>query len=207
MNPNTVQKYAHLLAVESGASPSQCWEAAARFTNACCWDERSGYMMIAKDGDGKCWNPKQGVVCDQITSRTTGQTFDMVANGGTPQQAAQFSLVEGRFIPDAQHVPPYDPASYMQPPVEATTPPPMPSAPPPYPPYPGDDAFDYCGRTLFEDYEEAKQAPNYEMSCWYGRVLYDWLTGICPTIEDSTWKHRNEWRGVLHLAPVQKPVG
>ena len=37
------------------------------------------------------------------------------------------------------------------------------------------------------------------MSCWYGRTIYDWLTGICPTLAASIAKHRGEWRSLLGL--------
>jgi hypothetical protein len=71
-----------------------------------------------------------------------------------------------------------------------------------YPPYPGDTAFDPLGEVLFADYEEADHPPNPQMSCWYGRTIYDWLTGIEPTLDKSIVKHRHEWRTELGLPPV-----
>ena len=58
------------------------------------------------------------------------------------------------------------------------------------------------GVVLFADFAEAKQEPNPQMSCWYGRTIYDWYTGIKPTLESSIVKHRNEWRAALKLPPV-----
>lgn len=76
--------------------------------------------------------------------------------------------------------------------------PPVPSKPV-YPPYPGDEPFDAIGVTLFADYARAGQAPNPQMGRWFGRVCYDWLTGVCPTLQASIDKHRAEWCAILGI--------
>ncbi len=77
-----------------------------------------------------------------------------------------------------------------------------PSEPPTYPPYPGDAVFDAVGVVLFADYAQAEQAPNPQMGRWFGRVTYDWLAKVEPTLEASIVKHRREWRAILGLQPL-----
>ena len=74
--------------------------------------------------------------------------------------------------------------------------------PPTYPPYPGDAVFDAVGEVLFADYAAAGQAPNPQMGRWFGRVTYDWLAEVVPTLDASIQKHRAEWRAILGLPPL-----
>jgi hypothetical protein len=79
---------------------------------------------------------------------------------------------------------------------------PIPPPTPSLPPYPGDPVFDEIGVALFADYALALQAPNPQMGRWFGRTVYDYLAGM--PMADSIHKHRNEWREVLGLPPLQE---
>lgn len=86
------------------------------------------------------------------------------------------------------------PGAWVQPkPVVAPQPPPAPVLPP----YPGDPVFDGVGVALFADYALAGQPPNPQMGRWFGRTVYDYLTGM--PMDQSIAKHRKEWRELLGL--------
>jgi hypothetical protein len=81
------------------------------------------------------------------------------------------------------------------------SPPPQPAPPSSVPAYPGDAVFDAVGVVLFADYASAGQAPNPQMGRWFGRTIYDFLSGGL-TLEASIAKHRAEWRSLLGLPPL-----
>lgn len=65
--------------------------------------------------------------------------------------------------------------------------------------YPGDAAFDLLGTILEADYSNVNRNLDAQSVRWCGRVIYDWLSGICPSLESSINKHRAEWRNALGL--------
>lgn len=67
------------------------------------------------------------------------------------------------------------------------------------PPYPGDPVFDAVGVALFADYARAGNAPDPQMGRWFGRVIYDWLSGNVASLEASVAKHRAEWKALLGI--------
>jgi hypothetical protein len=195
MQQATIDKYSHLLDPGPNATEDQYWAAAAKFTNACAFEENETYRLIAKDGPDACQHPEQPVNCDKVVNRHSGDVYDMVINGGTSEQAPSFNR-SGGHVDENQYVNPYNPGP-TDPPV--TT--------PGFPPYPGDQHFDPIGQALFDDYAEAKTAPNPGMSRWFGRCDYDYLTGICATNVDAVNKHRPDWRKELGLPPKASSVG
>jgi len=84
--------------------------------------------------------------------------------------------------------------------ISLTLPPPAP-APTPAPPerkaYPGDAAFDLIGQVLANDYSNVGRELDGQVGRWYGRVIYDWLSGECDTLDASVRKHRAEWLAAL----------
>jgi len=82
-----------------------------------------------------------------------------------------------------------------------------PAPTPQFPPYPfPEDAVDGAGVFLFNDFDDAKEAPNAKMFRFAFRVCYSWLTKEVPTLADSVIKHRTSpidgWRKLLGLAPT-----
>lgn len=77
---------------------------------------------------------------------------------------------------------------------------------PPKPTYPtyeelgGDAGAMKITRVLEADYKEAGR-PGLDGDCgaWIRRTDYDFLVGICASVEESIAKHRNEWRDALGL--------
>ena len=64
--------------------------------------------------------------------------------------------------------------------------------------YPGDEVFDQIGVMLFADYALARQSPNPQMGRWFGRTVFDYVSGAM-TLEESIVKHRAEWKNALGL--------
>jgi hypothetical protein len=80
---------------------------------------------------------------------------------------------------------------------------------PPTPTYPsyealgGDEGGKKITRQLEADYKRAGHAGlDGDCGAWQQRVSYDFLTGICKTVEESIAKHRKEWCDALGI-PVQ----
>jgi hypothetical protein len=197
MQQETIDKYSHLLDPGPDAEEADYWNACVIFINACAFEEKGTYKLVAKDGPDTCSHPSgQGVNCDKVCNLHSGDVYDMVINGGTAMQSPAFNRTGGN-VDKNQMVDPVDPGLATAPPV--TT--------PGFPPYPGDHHFDPIGQALFDDYAEAKTAPNPGMSRWFGRCDYDYLTGICETNVDAVNKHRPDWRKELGLPPKASSVG
>ena len=64
--------------------------------------------------------------------------------------------------------------------------------------YPGDEVFDRIGVMLFADYALARQSPNPQMGRWFGRTVFDYVSGAM-TLDESIAKHRKEWQNALGL--------
>jgi hypothetical protein len=83
---------------------------------------------------------------------------------------------------------------------------PQPTPPPSVPTYPsyeslgGDEGGKAITRQLDADFKRAGR-PGLDADCgaWQQRVSYDFLTGICKTVEESIAKHRKEWCDVLGI--------
>lgn len=90
----------------------------------------------------------------------------------------------------------------------APTPGPTP-VPPPAPTYPsyealgGDEGGKKITRQLEADYQRAGK-PGLDGDCgaWQQRVSYDFLTGVCRTVEESVAKHRPGWCAALGIPVV-----
>ena len=196
MQQSTIEKHKHLLIIGDHKTKAEYMEAAAKFTNACCWDEQATYRMIALDGPDACFNPQQGVVCDRVCNMHSGDTYDMVINSGMAMQTPGFNKT-GQRVDKNQQVMPYA-YDESQPPANAGA---------QWPPYPGDQTFDVIGQALFDDYAEAKTEPNPGMSRWFGRCDYDTLTGVVADATAAVNKHRPDWRAELGLPPKASSVG
>lgn len=83
--------------------------------------------------------------------------------------------------------------------------PPQPPAPqyPSYEELGGDEGGKKITRQLEADYKRAGR-PSLDGDCgtWQQRVSYDFLTGICKTVEESITKHRAKWCASLGI-PVE----
>ena len=128
---------------------------------------------------------------DVATSLPSRQAWDCIPGAGS--DGYRFDAEPLGVLPPQQVV-------YAPPRPSGSTPAPQQPQPPVYPPYPGDVIFDQIGVVLFADYAEAGQGPNPGMGRWFGRTVYDFLTGM--TMEASIIKHRKEWRQVLGLPPI-----
>lgn len=77
-----------------------------------------------------------------------------------------------------------------------------PSAPvyPSYEALGGDEGGKTITRQLEADYKRAGK-PGLDADCgaWQQRVSYDFLTGICKTVDESITKHRAEWCAALGI--------
>jgi hypothetical protein len=83
--------------------------------------------------------------------------------------------------------------------------PPAPPSTPIYPSYEalgGDAGGIAITRQLEADYKRAGR-PGLDGDCgaWQQRVSYDFLTGVCATVQESIAKHRAEWLAALGLPP------
>jgi hypothetical protein len=201
MQQSTMDKYSHLLnPTVPNPTADDYWQAAAAFTNACCFEEQATYRLIANDGDGACDHPTRPVTCDKVVNLHSGDVYDLVASGGLSSQKPSFNKVMGQKVNPNQFVVPVDPN-----PLTGTTPPPANAEG--FPPYPGDQHFDPIGQALFDDYAEAKTTPNPGMSRWFGRCDYDYLTGIVASNVEAVNKHRPDWRKELGLPPKASSQG
>jgi hypothetical protein len=82
---------------------------------------------------------------------------------------------------------------------------PQPPSKPTYPSYEelgGDSGGIAITRQLEADYKRAGR-PGLDGDCgaWQQRVSYDFLTGVCKTVQESIAKHRAEWLAALGLPP------
>ena len=71
--------------------------------------------------------------------------------------------------------------------------------------YPGDEAWDPVGAAMEADYAEAGQTLNAGSARWFGRTIWDAVAGDGQrvlSVDESIRKHRNEWRAVLGLPPL-----
>ena len=83
---------------------------------------------------------------------------------------------------------------------------PIPPATPTYPSYEalgGDEGGKKISRAMEADYKRAGR-PGLDKDCgaWMQRTAYDFLVGICPTVEDSIVKHRPEWCAELGIPVI-----
>lgn len=62
----------------------------------------------------------------------------------------------------------------------------------------GDEGGKKITRLLEADYRRAKGGLDGECGAWVQRTAYDFLTGICKTVEESISKHQLEWRQALN---------
>lgn len=131
---------------------------------------------------------------------------DMVNGAGAPGASIGGSVKERRennkwYKPEPLTM--YE-LAYLRPSGQPPTP-----QPPPTPAYPsyeslgGDAGGIAITRQLEADYKRAGK-PGLDGDCgaWQQRVSYDFLTGICKTVQESITKHRKEWCDALGI-PVQ----
>ena len=119
---------------------------------------------------------------DVAVSQPTREAYDCITGSGADHY--RFEAVAIGVLPADQHVyPPERPEQDV--PVGVGS------------PYPGDEAFDEIGMILWADYAEAGRVPDAQVGRWFGRTIYDYLTGM--TMADSIDKHRAEWRTALGL--------
>lgn len=83
---------------------------------------------------------------------------------------------------------------------------PMPPPPPAQPVYPsyealgGDEGGKKITRMLEADYKRAgARGLDGDCGAWQQRVSYDFLTGICKTVEEAIAKHRRSWCQTLGI--------
>jgi len=101
------------------------------------------------------------------------------------------------------------PAQYWRPnnpPLKVIQPPQPPPSQPTYPSYEelgGDSGGIAITRQLEADYKRAGR-PGLDGDCgaWQQRVSYDFLTGVCKTVQESITKHRAEWCSALGIPVV-----
>jgi len=81
--------------------------------------------------------------------------------------------------------------------------PPQPAKPiyPSYEALGGDEGGKTITRMLEADYKRAgRRGLDGDCGAWQQRVSYDFLTGICKTVEESIAKHRPEWCATLGIS-------
>lgn len=163
------------------------------------------YAQDARWGlNGKRGNP-QDISDDVLAYRGEGTAVDVV-NGG-PMEIIDVIAGAGGPSPTPAWIVapggPGDKGTWVKPAVSGPAPGPVcpdPSAhiPKPPPPYPGDRVFDALGIRLIDDYAAAGRTLDFQSGTWFGRVIYDHLSGGL-TMEQSIQKHRGEWLAALGL--------
>lgn len=139
--------------------------------------------------DGKVYSCS-GVSHDAIY--VDGQQVDIIGGSNDSETPHAPATPQWGVIPAAH----YRPNNVA---ISLTLPPPAP-APTPVPErkaYPGDAAFDLIGQVLANDYSNVGRELDGQVGRWYGRVIYDWLSGECDTLDASVRKHRAEWLAAL----------
>lgn len=136
------------------------------------------YLCDAADSEGRT---PEGLPCAVI---------DCIGSAGIPTQFPVWNpfvtLIEGS-------------GAWVKPgPVTPPTPP-----APTYPSYEalgGDDGGKKITHQLEADFKRAGR-PGLDADCgaWQQRVSYDFLVGICKTVEESITKHRKEWCDALGI--------
>lgn len=147
-----------------------------------------------------CWHMPSGTQIKVIVNSTDGE----IAEGGSGKPARLDSYPIEEFKDGKRqyrwHNPPVSQTLVNGgQPVPLPPPPQAPQAPTTHDPYPGDAVFDSVGAILFADYAEAGRGPDSQMGRWFGRVIYDWIAKVTPSLEASITKHRAEWRAALGL--------
>jgi len=120
---------------------------------------------------------------DVAVSMPLREAYDCITGSGSDHY--RFEAVAIGVLPADQHVYPPERPAQDTPAFDAPA------------TYPGDVTFDVVGQTLWDDYAEAGRVPDAQVGRWFGRTLYDYLTGM--TMADSIAKHRGEWRTALGL--------
>jgi len=144
-------------------------------------DDALNYLCHASESTGRTPEGLPCVVIDVIGSAGTSAAYP------TWQVFAQAPEANGAWV---------KPMPVVNPP---TPQPPTPT----YPSYEalgGDEGGKKITRQLEADYRRAGK-PGLDGDCgaWQQRVSYDFLTGICATVEESITKHRAEWCAALGI--------
>lgn len=133
-----------------------------------------------------------------------GKQFDCVGGGNDgPEPLGTVGLPIANEIPEEFHRPNNPPVPHPIAGVPST--PPAPSKPvyPSYEDLGGDDGGKKITRMLESDYQRAGlRGLDGDCGAWQQRVSYDFLTGICKTVEESIAKHRKEWCATLGIDVV-----
>jgi len=84
--------------------------------------------------------------------------------------------------------------------IPPTSPPPVKPTYPSYEALGGDEGGKKITRILEADYKRAgMRGLDGDCGAWQQRVSYDFLTGLCKTVEESIAKHRREWCDTLGI--------
>lgn len=124
---------------------------------------------------------------------------DIIASAGTPHASLVWGDVTQATIDKG------DPGGWVKPePVDGAPIPPQPPAIPSYEELGGDEGAKQISRVLDHDYRAAGR-PGLDADCgsWLRRTDYDFLSGICTTVEESIAKHRDEWLAALGLITIE----
>lgn len=128
--------------------------------------------------------------------------YDTIASGNDgPEPLGSPGIPIANEIPAQYYRPNNPPVAYPIAPVVEEPPPP---AKPTYPSYEalgGDEGGKKITRQLEADYKRAGlHGLDGDCGAWQQRVSYDFLTGVCKTVEESIKKHRDEWCQTLGIS-------
>lgn len=130
-----------------------------------------------------------------------GRQFDCVGGGNDgPEPLGTVGVPIANEIPEQYYRPNNPPVPH---PITGVVTPPTPPTKPVYPSYEalgGDEGGKKITRMLEADYKRAGlDGLNGDCGAWQQRVSYDFLTGICKTVEESIAKHRPDWCQTLGI--------
>ena len=155
--------------------------------------------------NGKRGNPNDlsmdalNILCDK--SDSDGRTpdgepcvvVDVIGGAGGPNPTPVWNVYDTEVEGSGAWV---DPGESPEPPQPPTPPTPT------YPSYEsmgGDEGGKKVTRLMEADYKTAeKPGLDGDSGAWQWRTAFDFLTGICKTVEESIAKHQPEWRASLN---------
>lgn len=162
----------------------------------------TGYGWLSKSpGERQVDGFAEDAICYGANPSDLQNVVDLVNGAGAPGATIGGSIKERR--PNNKWVKPQqltdEEMSYL---LSGGQPVPIPPPRPVYPSYEalgGDEGGKTVTRLMEADYQRAgKPGLDGNSGAWQWRTAYDFLVGICKTVEESIAKHQPEWRSSLN---------
>jgi hypothetical protein len=162
----------------------------------------SGYGWLTKQpGETQVDGYAEDAICYGADPNDLLNVVDLVNGAGAPGASIGGSVKERRASNHWEAPKPLTQSelSYL---LSGGMPTPVPPPTPAHPSYEamgGDEGGKKVTRLMEADYKNAGKAGlDGDSGAWQWRTAYDFLSGICKTVEESIAKHQPEWRASLN---------